>query len=80
MMSRQCPTRDVIAFPALGDDHIMPTAIRTYLIWFQKTLILVSNRASIKPVVMAAQTLGTTGTESQTHLILARLDTEVSVF
>ena len=29
---------------------------------------------------MAVQTLGITGTGSQTHLILARLDTEVSVF
>ena len=42
--------------------------------------MFVSNRAGIKPVVMAVQTLGTTGTGSQTHLILARLDTKVSVF
>ena len=53
---------------------------RTYLIWFQKTLTFVSKHASVKPVLMALQTLGTTGTGSQTHLILARLDTKVSVF
>ena len=40
----------------------------------------VSNRAHIKPVLMVVQTLGTTGTGGQTHLILARLDTKVSVF
>ena len=53
---------------------------RIYLVWFQKTLRVVSNRADIKPVLMAVQTLGTTGTDGQTHLILARLDTKVSVF
>ena len=51
-----------------------------YLFWFPKTLSFVSNSADIKSVLMAVQTLGTTGTGGQTHLILARLDTEVSVF
>ena len=53
---------------------------RKYLVWFQKTLRSVSNRANVKPVLMAVQTLGTTGTGGHTHLILARLDTKVSVF
>ena len=53
---------------------------RTYLRWFQKTLTFASNRASIKPVLLAGHTLGTTGTGSQTHLILAGFDTTVSVF
>ena len=53
---------------------------RIYLVWFQKTLSLVSNRANTKPILMAVQTLGTTGTGGQTHLTLARLDTKVSVF
>ena len=51
-----------------------------YLLWFQKTLSFVSNRGDIKPVLMAIQTLGSTGTGGQTHLILTRLDTNVSVF
>ena len=54
--------------------------MRIYLVWFQKTLRFVSNRANIKPVLMAVQTLGTIGTGGQTHLILARLDKKVSVF
>ena len=53
---------------------------RIYLVWFQKTLILVSNRANSKPTLMAVQALGTTGTDGQTHSILTRLDTKVSVF
>ena len=52
---------------------------RIYLVSFQKTLRFVPNRANIKPVLMAVQTLGTTGTGGQTHLIPTRLDTRVSV-
>ena len=55
-------------------------SMRIYLGWFQKTLTSVSSRANIKPVLMAVQTLGITGIGGQTHLILARLDTKVSVF
>ena len=44
------------------------------------TLRFVSNRAYIKSVLMAVQTFRTTGTGGQTDLILARLDTKVSVF
>ena len=47
---------------------------------FQKTLTFVSNRAGIKLLMMAAQTLGTPGIGSQTHLVLAKFDTNVSVF
>ena len=54
--------------------------MRIYLVWFQKTLTFVSNRANIKPVFVAVQTLGTTGTGGQVHLMLARLDTKGSVF
>ena len=54
--------------------------IRIYLGRFQKTLTSVSNRACIKPVVMAVQSSGTAGTGIQAHLILARFDTKVSVF
>ena len=46
----------------------------------QKALIFVSNRASIKQVLIAVQTVGTIGIGTQTHLILAGLDTRVSVF
>ena len=46
---------------------------------FQKTLGFVSNHASIKPVLMAVRTLGTTGSESQTNLILTPFDTNVSI-
>ena len=46
----------------------------------EKPLTFVSNCASVKPVLMARQTLGTTGTGSQTHLTPGRFDTEVSVF
>ena len=53
---------------------------RIYLFCFQKTLTFVSSRANIKPVLMAVQTLGTTGTGGQTHLILALLGANVSVF
>ena len=66
-----------------GDDHCSAgtgVSERIYLGRFQKTLSFVSNRADIKPVLMAVQTSGTTGTGGQTHLILARLDTKVSVF
>ena len=38
-----------------------------------------SNRSSTKPVLMAVQTLGTSGTGGRTHLILAWFDTNVSV-
>ena len=58
----------------------MPPQADIYLVWFQKALSFLSNRADIKSVLMAVQTLGTTGTGGQTHLILARLDTKVSVF
>ena len=65
-----------------SDPHVfkMPNEMRTYLRWFQKTLTFVSSSAGLKPVLMAVKTLGTTGTVSQTHLILAQLDTKVSVF
>ena len=53
---------------------------RMYLIRFQMTLNFVSDQASLKPVLTAVQTLGTTGTGSQTHLILASFDTKLSVF
>ena len=53
---------------------------RIYLVWFQNTLSFVPNRDDIKPILMAVQTLGTTGSGGQTHLILARLDTKASVF
>ena len=49
---------------------------RVYLRRFQKTLRFVSNHASIKPALMAVQTLGTTGTGSHTNLILTRFDTK----
>ena len=77
--SRLTTTDRVTATLAAGADP-WTTELRTYLVWFQKTLIFVSRSAGIKPVFMAVQTLGSTGTGSQTHLILALLDTKVSVF
>ena len=47
---------------------------------FKRPLGVVSNHASIKPVLMAVQTLGTAGTGSQTNLILTRFDTKLGIF
>ena len=51
--------------------------VRIYLHQFQKTLTFVSNRTSS---FMARQTLGNSGTESQTRLLLAWFGTSFSFF
>lgn len=48
--------------------------IRMYLLLFQETLTVVSNRAGIKPILVAIQTLRTTGNGSKAPLILVRFD------
>ena len=60
--------------------HLLRLQKRMYFVGFQKTLTLYETATVSNPVLMAVQTLGTTGTGGQAHLILARLDTNVSVF